>query len=337
MRYNKHMHEDQRGIISIITVMLLAIVLAVTTTSFLRLMLRSNRQVVDSTLSSQAYYAAETGVEDAIKSIKDDLSSIPLNDTDCAATPVDGSVQSDLGNGTAYSCQLIDKMPTLLNKTLKEYESWLVNIEGFNNTGATATDVEEIEIEWSQLTSDPILSARSADSPDLPSDSVWKSNLWMPALRIQAMFAPNTGSLNRASFTEHTSFVVPGGGAADSIDTSVVNPGLKDASCSGSPLICRATINVPQNTTSLSTKLLIKSLYRGSDVKVILKDGSGNTLRASNAQARIDVTGRAGDVFRRIEAYVSISDSMNSDFSLQSGEDICKLLSTRPGTTVDGC
>lgn len=338
MGYNKHMHKDQRGIISIITVMFLAIVLAITTTSFLRLMLRSNRQVVDSTLSSQAYYAAETGVEDAIQAIKDNA-IIPASDVDCGATPVDGGDQSDLGNGTAYSCQLIDGMPTLLNKTLKEYESWLVNIEGYDSSGATKTDVTEIDIEWSQLPSDqPLVNSRGAGLPDLQPDASWKSNFWMPALRVQAMFAPKSGVLNRSNFTEHTSFIVPkNGGVSDSIDTLIVNNSLKDALCSGSPVICRTTITVPQDTTTLDTKLLIKSLYRGSDVKITLKDGSGDTLRAANAQARIDVTGRAGDVFRRIEVYVSTSDSMNSDFSLQSGEDICKLLTTRPGNTTDSC
>ena len=180
MGYNKRMRKDERGIVSIITVMLLAIVLAITTTSFLRLMLRANRQVVDSTLSSQAYYAAETGLEDAIKVLEDLRNGLPavLNDTDgtdCkAASSTNVLVTSDnLGNGSYYSCQLIDPKPTLLNKTLQEYESWLVNIQG-NDAAGTPIDVESIEIEWSKLPSDPDLVARAQDSSDLQSDAAWK-------------------------------------------------------------------------------------------------------------------------------------------------------------------
>ena len=158
----------------------------------------------------------------------------------------------------------------------------------------------------------------------------------MPALRVQAMFAPNSAPITRDSFTEHTSFIVPGNGTADNINTSGANTSIKDAACSGSPLICRTTITVPQDTTASDTKLLIKSLYRGADVRIKLKNGV-TTLRAGNAQARIDVTGRAGDVFRRVEAYVTTGDQMNADFSLQSAEDICKLYTTRPGSTGNGC
>ena len=62
--------KDERGMVAIMIAMFLMIILSLITLGFLRLMQREQRQALDNSLSTQAYYAAESGINDAVKAAR---------------------------------------------------------------------------------------------------------------------------------------------------------------------------------------------------------------------------------------------------------------------------
>ena len=62
--------NNQQGVVSFFTVIFITLLLLILTTAYIRLMVNEQRQATDNDLSSRAFYAAESGVNDAILKIK---------------------------------------------------------------------------------------------------------------------------------------------------------------------------------------------------------------------------------------------------------------------------
>jgi Tfp pilus assembly protein PilX len=64
--YSKMTREDkQAGMVAIMVTMILMIVISLIVVGFAQISRRNQRQALDRQLSTQAFYAAETGVNDA--------------------------------------------------------------------------------------------------------------------------------------------------------------------------------------------------------------------------------------------------------------------------------
>src|ERR1039458_10050844 len=61
--------DDQSGFASIVIASVIILVLSLITVGFAQLMQREQRSALDRQLSSQAYYAAESGINDAVSAI----------------------------------------------------------------------------------------------------------------------------------------------------------------------------------------------------------------------------------------------------------------------------
>src|SRR6476661_5069543 len=62
----KHMrYQDQRGFVSIFTVLMFAILMSVVLVGFVRLMIDEQQQTLQDDLSKSAYNSAQAGIEDA--------------------------------------------------------------------------------------------------------------------------------------------------------------------------------------------------------------------------------------------------------------------------------
>ncbi len=103
-------NEDKQGFVSIVVAALIMIILSLITIGFTRLMQREQRQAIDRQLTRQALYAAESGINDVIESIRNgDLTEIEKMDCDVNDLPNDGVI-SDNGS-IAYTCAMYDKTP----------------------------------------------------------------------------------------------------------------------------------------------------------------------------------------------------------------------------------
>ncbi|MBP7807565.1 pilus assembly PilX N-terminal domain-containing protein, partial [Candidatus Saccharibacteria bacterium] len=100
--------SNQAGLVSIVVTMVFLSVITLITVSFAFLMRREQRQVLDRQLSTQAFYAAESGVNDAVAALK--AGTITGDIDTCGSPPYDENLSSVI----SYSCMLIDQSPDSL-------------------------------------------------------------------------------------------------------------------------------------------------------------------------------------------------------------------------------
>lgn len=81
--------------------------------------------------------------------------------------------------------------------------------------------------------------------------------------------------------------------------------------------ICSVTIKLPEpvgglrSSTAGTFALILSSVYNepAVDFRVTMKDESGNTKKFYNVQVAVDSTGRANDVFRRVEGRIEFHEA----------------------------
>lgn len=127
---------NQEGIVSIMVVSVLIVLLSLVTIGFARLMNRETRQALDRQLGLQSYYAAESGINDAIRYL-DGLkaSGQPITAIDkCSGD--NGKLNQRLSSeptttsaNAQYSCVLIDPEPSSLLYTIKAGQSKIFSFD----------------------------------------------------------------------------------------------------------------------------------------------------------------------------------------------------------------
>lgn len=326
--------EDQRGLASIIIATVLMVVMSLITLGFTRIMQREQRQSLDRILSSQAFYAAESGVNDAysiIGTLGDktncDVSSFP-----------NGGVLDTTENGVKYSCVLVDKSPTSIeynNSAITTAQSKIVSVEA-------ATAINSITFEWSGTSVSPALP--NSNCADLPVSSAWGSR--PPLLKLDLVQIP-TVSFSREgliSLTQNMYLAPSLSGSCSSVSTNPISDHVGEAnkgkivpvSCtSGGTYHCSFTLT---GLTANRYVARVRPIYATADKVRITAENStspGVDLELVGAQAIIDSTGRANDVVRRIQVRVPlVSEYPLPEFVLQAMDGVCKQLSYAPPSTV---
>ncbi|PJE65669.1 hypothetical protein COU91_00385 [Candidatus Saccharibacteria bacterium CG10_big_fil_rev_8_21_14_0_10_47_8] len=147
-----HTRKTQEGIVSIMVVSVLIVLLSLVTIGFARLMNRETRQALDRQLGLQSYYAAESGINDAIgylDSKKDSLGSAAIDTCDQGAGLLNKNLSGEINPNAQYSCVLIDVTPSFLLFNIKAGQSKVFSFDqefltsmliSWRNTGETKTD-----------------------------------------------------------------------------------------------------------------------------------------------------------------------------------------------------
>ena len=328
------MAKKQAGFISIITVITLSILLSLLTLAFVKVMNRSMRQTLDTQLSTQANYAAETGINDAIKAIISNPAGIAADDTDCAPTPISATAnvtnQAQLGSGAAgaaaeaYTCQLIssgvkDVLATITDQTARIYP-----------VKTDIVNASNVVIEWEDQATKSNFNTGAADSYQ-PLGS-WPANA--PAMLRVTLFTPCPGGcadFNRSALINNQKnfFIKPGTVANATLNYSDADGTASLSDCqninNGRPFACKITINLTGINTSQSNALFMKisPMYGSASVRFMGNNATGSPLAMYGAQYRIDVTGKANDVYRRLEVRLPLASYVNPGTGIESAN-VCK-------------
>lgn len=323
--------DSQRGVVALITSIVVGLLLVVITTSGIALMNSELRQATDYDQSVKAYYAAEAGVEDALAVIRRNLDQAaidPIPDSpDC--NPLDPA-EADLGGGISYTCQIVTSQSNLIEGELGAEESVQIDLSGLKLASGA-----RVRVEWNQQTS----------SPDSGSDPRTLSG-------IPAQFPPNNINPADTSYwpgrfpaVMETTFLEYPDRTFNAADISHNIVVAKPISGGGHPTVswrdnrkprlsgCRDKTDGDYNCAIVFRSfsgdhnyvLRLQARYSQAHYRISITNSSGDVLKAPKGQVLVDVTGRAGDVFRRVIVKIPIAAQPLPHAILLADDKICKV------------
>ncbi len=325
----KKLNNNQSGLVSVTVTIVIMIVVTLIVSSFALIVRREQRRALDRQLSDQAYHAAEAGIADAQAALTAaDTSAILdggvnnctgsdsfLEKVNATATPNPRQYTGNVSENVSYSCVLIDKTVSSWSTTSVAVEDGAITVPV-----QTTDPISKLRISWQGADN----STSFATGFDRPQNG---SSYDSPMLRVTIF--PFSGSETRDSLKgkAHTMFLTPivdsspgNAGQIDYVANNQYAPGqgvFVNGKCnagnttSPSPYFCNVDINGLSGTKNY---VVIQPLYKTAKIDMQAYGtvgGVANTqLDFNNAQAEIDVTGKAADVLRRIRVRVPISEAL---------------------------
>ncbi len=321
--------NKEAGMVSIMVTMILMIILSLVVLGFAQISRRNSRQSLDRQLSSQAFYAAETGVNDVRNLIKN--KGLPPAKPDC--TNGSGATAAYYGGGpfalnstidaahdVMYTCVMVDPNPTALTVNDVNTTGTIMPLASVSGTIKTLT------FTWYTKTGSqtPLTGCPTGANGTLSPAASWACGYGV----FRFDLVPTSGSVTSASLQSGTmtSFMVPvapanSGRATTGFSTSGTNSGLP-ANCNDTK--CSLTINAGLGGGQYYARFT--SLYKDVSLQITGTDAAGNPVKFLGGQVVIDSTGKASDVLRRIQVHVPITPTTNqlSDYALESTDSVCK-------------
>ncbi len=327
MIHTKTLHQNQAGFASIVIALTLIIVLGLLTIGFAQLSRREQQQALNKQLASQAYYAAETGINDVMKALGTP-GTITSDKTTCASaaylTP-----NIDTTHGVSYTCVLINlNLPNLLYQDVQP---------GAGKAAVFSTDIalNKLTIQW---TSDRTKLPGNTANGFLPT-SVWNSVSatypWPGALQFD--LTPLGSGVDRSSLLNNSFYTYLYPSTANGNTVSYAKSGtslgaqgqLISGKCgTGTGSTCSVTIQNISGNPGDSYAIHFIDLYYASTLTITGTDNSGNPVTFHGAQALIDSTGRARQVLKRLQVRVPFNTDY-PNYALE-GQNICGRMVTAP-------
>lgn len=334
-----NLSNNQQGVVSIVVTVIMMLIMTMIVLAMSQNANREQRQALDRQLSNQAYYNAESGINDVAYFLYK-YPDAPIKATDCSefltfALSKEPSFNSQLDGTTGtnkYTCALYDKAPLSLEfQKLGTAESKVLPIQGVDDAG-NPVNIASIDISWNDA-DDPAGSITGACNfsvapVELPPDCSYGG------IRVDLITPSNSRTdMSKRSFI---TYFLPN--ASSGTPVSVIgkpypqNQGImSNARCDSNPgpKRCRATIN---DINLKEFYMHIRSIYSPTDISITANGASG-PVRLKNAQVTIDVTGKSNDVLRRIQVRAPSQAQYDyPEFSVQTKESICKLIMVLPGS-----
>ena len=344
-RQDYHKKLNNCGVVSFITIILLAIVMTLITTAFVKTMISNQRQTLDNQLSSQAFYAAETGVNDVVTLLSDGISEAERNALDkleCGtflevlrASPDLLGEQPDVLNEDSnikYTCVLVSQnVPNIqLSNPAVGGTSFFPIISADGNV------IDKLSIVWGNTIQDP-----QADTPAwrLPGQTAWGTN--SVALIRLTLYYPGSYSRQELIMDQKTFFLRPVlSGGNDTLAADIASQEQPyGVNCDSMP--CSLDITGIDTLAGGAEGLFIKitPIYNSSNITITAYSNNVHQY-LRGAQYSIDVTGRANDVYRRIEVRRGLTYDF-PDSVVKTGSpdgvtgDLCKQFIIWPGGVDD--
>lgn len=353
MRAHKQtLRGSERGMVSIMVTMFIMVVITLLIMAFARIAWREQRQALDRQLSTQAFYAAESGVNAAMTAIANGYNGTKSNCNDTAA-PFATAYGVDNASGIVDSstivevtCLLIDAAPDSLEySNIGMNKSTVARVDEVQNADGTPAVVNSLVFSWQDTTGDTIISGcpnNNIATNSLVPFASWDTNCHAGVLRIDVVDVDGNFDRNDLNSNVMTLFAYPTKNGQDnySFNTSVTGNNGSGSIVEGrcdptyTPKTCYVRIH---NMDTRNFYIRMRSIYLDNQVTVKGYDNdgaAGEPLRLKGAQRLIDSTGRANDILRRVVVRLPIgSDEYTApDFALVSAETICKKFSFLPGT-----
>lgn len=352
----------QAGGVSLFVVIFATLLITVVTLSFIQLMLKDQQQATANDLSQSAYDSAQAGVEDAKRALlmqqaceqgsgsptcaaltavmatqSCDMVQRALTATSTKETQVQQSGSlTDSALDQAYTCVKIDRLTDdYLYNDLRDGSSIVVPLAG-------TAPFNSVKVSWFRQANSSGAPARPTFGTSLPRvGQQWKANM-PPLVRAQFMQTGSSFTLDdfdgsASGSNANTLFLFPstvGGNPSFALDgrrSSSAEPYRVAcvSSFTASDYLCSATITLPDAVGGAAgvhqnALLRLTSLYNTADYKIELYNGS-TRVQFNGVQPKVDSTGRANDMFRRVETRLQMGgDVLYPSAAVDVEGDLCK-------------
>lgn len=348
--------SKQQGFVAIIVAMFIMVFVTLLALGFAFLARQNREQNQNRALSTQAFYAAESGVNDAINYLSTYLKNngtLPNEKADCG--PI-GTSPSDIGSSNTavkYTCVLFNPAPKGLEYTISNKESRVIRVQSKSGRPFTS-----IKISWQDgqnskqfATNDKHLLPQEAytGTNAAPLNQDKGDNLAASTDILRATIIPAFGTIYRSALTttSQTVFLYPKGqssapslGAKDFLNSATdyndANQGtFADGSCNtnNQPRYCNVNItNLTRFGGTSTFYIRLRGFYRPS-TNVTISGITDDNAQAElmNEQAIVDSTGKADNVLRRIQVRVPLSTvTKQPEFAIETTDSQCKRLQVWP-------
>lgn len=348
----------EQGATAIIVVVFSILLLVTISVGFMRLVVQDQTRATNNELSKGAYDSALAGVEDGKRALEscrrsnvsDACAAISAHQCDTidkakVASEQDDEVKLRSSSGAgdsfdqAYTCVIVNEnTPDFVGK-LDADTSRLIPLE-------TVASFNSFRVSWYKSTAGGLAGAGYT----LPRLNAWGSNK-PPILRLQLMmykkggYQPtdfdkaigagasagmNTIYLYPKSTVGAPSFGLdsrnPGGGASNLIQTAQCNSSgiYKDFMCSTVVSLPRSIdAYLSTDANAYSGLLRVTAFYSTSSTDFSVEPlNNGSSVNFFGIQPSIDATGRASDIFRRVDARVELVDINDASLYPRAAVDI---------------
>lgn len=332
----QNLRKNQDGVVSIIVTIMIILLITLIVLALAQNSNREQRQSLDRQLSNQAYYNAESGINDTVNMLRK-YPAAAAEKTDCGQLqPPDGSPPYDNklspGGNNQYSCITYDKDPaTLAYQDVNSSSAVVIPIQTENAGG-----IARLQISWEEKDGNNF--SGCADNADGSSQLPQSLDINCKAGLLKTSIIASQSGLSRANLANNssTAFIVPTRAAAQPpipYYAGYTNSGgIFAGNCSSSnvPMKCKAELEL-NLAPNVFVFLTLKSIYKNSNVVVSAVNDAGEAVELKNAQVLIDSTGKSADVLRRVQVRVPArTPYAASDYALQTTDSICKLYDVYP-------
>lgn len=332
--------RNEEGFASLVIALTLIIILSLVTLGFAHFIRREQANALNKQLSMQAFYAAESGVNDIVKNLST-VNTLGTNLNDCSlffqAGKLGASRNKIDGDNVKYTCALLNKEPG----DLQHSKIGNADVENSNSNSWTipaklTSSPNSLTISWTSDTKRtdapqdastqflPVKDASGAN-PD------WSNtNKYMAVLRFNITPLASSADFARPKLTSQTRtyYLYPTKTASSTVSfsNSAANNGtVQPAYCDTSAGKCSIKLTGVNDTTYL---FHVVSIYDMSTITITPESGA----KFIDTQAVIDVTGKAQDVLRRIQVRYPLYSNVSLPSEALEAKDICKRMAVAPDT-----
>ena len=364
----------EKGVSAILFVIFTTLILSIMTISFIGLMYRERSRSSDDEISQSAYDSALAGVEDGkralMECINGDAAACEAIAAGDCSTIIKAGIAGDLSDlsevrvvstlddsgeelNQAYTCVIINRATSDYRAELNDNGAVMIPLDG-------VSDFDSIRVSWflpeDYSNSGVGFPAYSLAGTPLEQYDNWQANVGSaarrpPMLRTQLLqydsaagvdsSAMDQDKYNNALFLYPTNTVGINHNFSDDTKRS---PG-KDSSvveCQTGVLALGYACSTEIRLADMNNRqayLFLRAIYGATHVRVELLSG-GNVVDFNGVQPSIDSTGRAGDLFRRVEARVELGDNglggaAYPQAAVDLNSDFCKAFAMSLGNSDD--
>lgn len=327
-----HTKPSQSGVVAIMVTLVMMLVISLIVLGFSEVSRREQRQSLDRQLSTQAFLAAESGVNDASEVIRQAIRNgdpIPQKGSCDNTGPEVGNLASlnpviDAGNEVSYTCLMVD---TSVETVVTEVGGGVGGVTIPINPESSPIDTLTFKWSGSETATNADCDSTVPVTGAFPAASDWQCDYGV--LRVDVV-PTDASQLNRTALLDNQKafYFYPtratGGGAPPTLSY-----GAATTRGATSAMACRTStgdcqVNLTGLGGSSTYALRVTSIYVPGTVSIAAKR-AGAGINLMGTQALIDVTGKARDVLRRIQVRLSLVDANGSSgYAVLSGGSICK-------------